>query len=74
MAELSVSELKDLLTFGAELGLQSLQVGQVACVYGPRPPPAFTSPDAQPSAVNDEEADYFARYSSIGREQLRKAP
>jgi hypothetical protein len=67
---LSLDEVKELLSFGRDLGLQQLQVADVACVYGTR----ILSPEIA-TENSDETApdlDDLRRYSAIGRKAMMK--
>ncbi len=65
---LSLGEIKDLISFGRELGLQQLQTEGLVAVYGPRPGAAM-QPSA-PTDNGDDTANILAHYSAIGREKL----
>lgn len=64
----TLAELKDLITFGQEIGLQQLQAEGVHIVYGQR-----AVMPAHPSAAPEEDdmAQILSRYSAIGREQMK---
>lgn len=65
---LTLAEIKDLIAYGHELGLQHMQVEGVSVVYGQRavmPAHPSSAPDS-----TDDTAGILAHYSAIGREKL----
>lgn len=65
---LTLAEIKELLAYGQDLGLQQLQAEGVTVVYGPRPLPKG-SPGQ--SDERDTELGILAHYSALGRAQLK---
>ena len=66
---LSLTEIKDLLAYGQELGLQQLHTEGLTVFYGHNvAPQPFRSiiPESQ-----DDTASLLAHYSAIGREKLQ---
>lgn len=66
---LTLAEIKDLISFGQEIGLQQLQTEGLVCVYGQRavmPAHPAAAPDNQ-----DDTANILAHYSAVGRDRLR---
>ncbi len=65
---LTLAEIKDLISFGQEIGLQQLQTEGLVCVYGQRAVVPI-HPAAAPD--QDDTASILAHYSAVGREKLR---
>lgn len=65
---LTLSEIKDLVSFGRELGLQQLQTEGLVVVYGPRAT-EHIQPNGNADGADDT-ANILAHYSAIGREKL----
>ncbi len=63
---LTLAEIKELIAYGHELGLQQMQAEGVAVVYGPR-----TSQYKSEASNADDTAGILAHYSAVGRERLR---
>lgn len=66
---LTLAEIKELIAYGHELGLQQMQAEGVAVVYGPKPD-RYTPATANQESTDDT-ASILAHYSAVGREQLR---
>ncbi len=64
---LSLSEIKELITFGQQIGLTQMSAAGVSVVYGIQQAPAVF----QPGTTQDEAAELLAQYSAKGREMLR---
>lgn len=69
---LSFAEIKELIAYGNELGLQQLQTEGLVVVYGPKAivQASLTGPEAQPD--QDEVASITQMYAAMGRQSLRK--
>jgi hypothetical protein len=67
---LTVSEIKDLLAFGKELGLQQLQTEGLVAIYGVTPVVQQSTASSTDSHTDEAQA-ILAHYSAVGREQLR---
>ena len=65
---LTLSEIKELIAYGEQLGLQQMQAEGVAVVYGQRRE-EYRPNSSQESS--DDTASILAHYSAIGREKLR---
>lgn len=65
----TVDEIKDLVVFGREHGLTSLQLEGLAVVYGAGRVVLAAPPDEEAPADSDD----LRRFSAIGRKALAKA-
>lgn len=66
---LTFDQLKELIAYGQELGLQQLQTEGLVVVYGAR----AVLPGSPAEAPNDSEvASITALYAAIGKDKLRK--
>lgn len=63
---LSLTEMKELLSFGKELGLHHLKYGELEAVFGPTP----KQHTAEEETADDE--DDLRRYSATGRAAMRE--
>lgn len=67
MQELTFDQVKELIAYGSDLGLQQLQTQGLVVVYGTRPTPL------QPEAPTVDDAESItAMYAALGKGQLRK--
>ena len=66
----NLAEIKDLISFGQEIGLQQLQTEGLVVIYGQRavvPAHPAAAPDGQ-----DDTANILAHYSAIGRDRMQR--
>ncbi len=66
---LSLSDLKDLISFGNELGLQQLQTEGLVVVYGQKISNKINILD---KSEESDTTNILAHYSAIGRERLNR--
>lgn len=66
---LSLAEIKDLLAYGQELGLQQLQTEGLVAIYGQRA--VVPIHPSLASDIHDDTANILAHYSAVGREKLQ---
>lgn len=62
---LTLAEIKELISYGYELGLQQMQAEGVLVVYGPKRPPYSNQENS------DDTASILAHYSAVGRSKLQ---
>ncbi len=65
---LTLAELKDLISFGQEIGLQQLQTEGLVCVYGQKMVLGATpAPQLTENATTDNTIDILNHYSAMRR-------
>lgn len=66
---LTLAEIKELISYGQEIGLQQLQAEGICVVYGPKQ--AAQPPFAGPENNSDDTQSIIAHYSAIGRAAIK---
>lgn len=69
----TLDEIKDLISFGQDIGLQQLQTEGLVVIYGQRmqtPAPSAGLPD---NTSQDDTMSILAHYSAVGRGKTSKS-